>query len=399
MNTLNATKIRWVVFVLLISMLCISAQNASNLASIKPFYETGLKKNGVVGSSLFLINNGEVVDHDFYGMARRATKQPVDENTTFHWASITKTFTAIAIMQLRDRGRLKLDDPVIKYVPELSAVHDPWGPVDAITIRHLLSHSSGFRSATWPWGGDKEWHPFEPTAWSQIVAMLPYTDVEFKPGSRYSYSNLGIVFLGQIIQRLSGDDYEVYIDKNILKPLEMYRTYFDRAPYHLLTYRSESFIIAEGKLIEQPFDFDTGITVSNGGLNSPLTDMVKYLKFLIGDQSRSEVYEQILKRTTLEEMFQPQIKVTTPAEKASPNGPDDKESVGLGFFIRQDNGRTFIGHSGDQNGFISHFFIRPQTREGYIVSFNTNAVDANKNTRRLDGELRDYLFGHFFKLN
>ena len=399
MNTPNANSVRIVVCVLLISILCagVTGQGTDQMTGIKRFYETGLEKNGIVGSSLFLISNGEVVDHDCYGLARHATKQSVDENTAFHWASITKTFTAIAIMQLRDRGLLKLDDPVVKYVPELSAVHDPWGPIDAITIRHLLSHSSGFRSATWPWGGDKSWHPFEPTAWSQIVAMLPYTDVEFKPGSRYSYSNLGVVFLGQIIQRLSGDDYEVYIDKNILKPLEMYRTYFDRAPYHLVKYRSESFVISEAKLTEQPFDFDTGITVSNGGLNSPLTDMVKYLKFLIGDGSRSEVYEQILKRASLEEMFQPQIKITTTAEMAAPNGPDDKESVGLGFFIRQDNGRTFIGHSGDQNGFISHFFIRPQTREGYIVSFNTNAVDANKNTRRLDGELRDYLFAHFFK--
>ena len=399
MNLTSPFNARLTVCVLLISILCasVAAQSADSLAGIKRFYESGLEKNGIVGSSLYLIKNGEVAGHDFYGTARRASQQSVDENTTFHWASITKTFTAIAIMQLRDRGRLKLDDPVIKYVPELSVIHDSWGPVDAITVRHLLSHSGGFRSATWPWGGDKPWHPFEPTKWSQIVAMLPYTDVEFKPGSRYSYSNLGIIFLGQIIEQLSGDDYEVYIDKNILKPLEMYRTYFDRAPYHLVKYRSESFVIADGSLTEQPFDFDTGITVSNGGLNSPLPDMVKYMKFLIGDQSRSEVYEQILKRSSLDEMFRPQVKITTSGEKASPNGPDDKESVGLGFFIRQDNGRTFIGHSGDQNGFISHFFIHPQTREGYIVSFNTNAVDTNKNTRRLDDELRDYLFAHFFK--
>ena len=64
--------------------------------------------------------------------------------------------------------------------------------------------------------------------------MLPFTEILFKPGSKYSYSNLGIVFLGQIIERLSGDDYEVYVDKNILKPLEMHRSYFDATPYHLL---------------------------------------------------------------------------------------------------------------------------------------------------------------------
>ncbi len=84
-----------------------------------------------------------------------------------------------------------------------------------------MTHSAGFRGATWPWGGDKPWHPFEPTSWSQLVAMFPYTEVEFQPGSRHSYSNPGIIFLGIIIERLTGDDYEVYIDKNVLKPLEM----------------------------------------------------------------------------------------------------------------------------------------------------------------------------------
>jgi|SRR5581483_11588161 len=384
-------------FLLVLSALCaiVFGQSAIDLEDVKRFYVAGLEKNGVIGSSLYLLSNNEVAGHDFYGLARRASKQPVDENTTFHWASITKTFTAIAIMQLRDHGKLRLDDPVVKYVPELSGVHDTWGPVEAITIRHLLSHSGGFRAATWPWGGDKAWHPFEPTTWSQIVAMLPYTEVEFTPGSRYSYSNLGYVFLGQIIERLSGDEYEVYVDKNILKPLEMYRTYFDKAPYHLLKYRSESFEICKGKLEEQPFDFDTGITVSNGGLNSPLPDMVKYMKFLLGDQSKNEVYEQILKRSSLEEMFQPQVRITDPAD--SGNAPDNKDSMGLGLFIRKENGRRFIGHSGSQNGFISHFYIRPESREAYIVAFNTDALDTDRNTRRLDRELRDYLFEHYFK--
>ena len=158
----------------------------------------------------------------------------MDAETAYNWASITKTLTAIAILQLRDRGQLSLDDPAVRYVPELRQVHDAFGPVDDITIRHLLTHSAGFRNPTWPWDCDDakdcDWQPFEPTKWAQVAAMLPYTHVAFKPGSRWSYSNLGYVFLGQIIERLSGDDFEVYIDKNILKPLGMTASYFDRAP-------------------------------------------------------------------------------------------------------------------------------------------------------------------------
>ena len=117
-------------------------------------------------------------------------------------------------------------------MPELREVHDSYGPIDAITIRELLSHSAGFRNPTWPWDCDDssncDWQPFEPTRWSQVVAMLPYTHIAFAPGSRWSYSNLGYVFLGQIVERLSGDDIEVYIDKNILKPLGMTASYLDR---------------------------------------------------------------------------------------------------------------------------------------------------------------------------
>ncbi len=373
-----------------------AADTAFSPASLKAFYDSGLKNNGIVGSSLFVIHDKEVVAKDFYGEAQRDPTRPVDENTAYHWASITKTFTGIAIMQLRDRGLLKLDDPIVKYVPELRALHDPFGPIDDITIRHAMTHNTGLRAATWPWGGDKPWHPFEPTKWSQIVAMLPYTEVEFKPGSRFSYSNLAVVFLGQIIERLSGDDYEVYIDKNILKPLQMYQTYFDRSPYHLLKYRSASFNLSAGSLTEAPFNFDSGITVSNGGLNAPLTDMTKYIEFLLGNTPQSTDGDLVLKRASLEEMFQPQLRIAA-HDPSSANGPDEKDSMGLSFFIRDDHGRKFIGHSGSQNGFISHFYLQPESRKAYIVAFNTDAEGKNQDTRRFDAELRDYLFEHFFE--
>ena len=189
-------------------------------------FETVLAQHGVVGGG-FTFVHGVKEDTFTYGEARRETHQPVDAATAFNWASITKTFTAIAILQLRDRGRLSLDDPAVRYVPEIAEVHDAYGPIESVTIRQLLSHSAGFRNPTWPWDCDEQancdWQPFEPTRWSQVAAMLLYTHIAFAPGSRWSYSNLGYVFLGQIIERLSGDDFEVYIDKNILKPLGMTR--------------------------------------------------------------------------------------------------------------------------------------------------------------------------------
>lgn len=359
---------------------------------IKTFYEDGLKRNGIVGSSLILIRNGEVVVHDNYG--RQSDTEAVNDNTTYHWASVTKTFTGIAIMQLRDRGLLSLDDPLIKYIPELAAVHDKYGSVSAITIREAMSHSSGFRDATWPWR-DQEWQPFEPTEWSQIVAMLPYTDIRFKPGTRYSYSNLAVVFLGEIIERLSGDQFEVYMQKNIFRPLGMDHSYYDRSPYTLLPYRSHSWDLKDSKLTEDPFDFNTGITRSNGGLNAPLTDMLKYIRFLLGDPAHQTEYDAILKRSSLEEMWKPILPV--PPDDDFPSRAGAHDEVAASFFVHTDGNVKLIGHPGWQNGFRSQINIDPATHSAYIVDYNTDAQDAKQNTRSFNIELRDYLIDHFFK--
>jgi CubicO group peptidase (beta-lactamase class C family) len=364
----------------------------SAFEALDAFYVSGVNDNGIVGSRLVVVRDGRELFARSVGMADLGRQHPVDADTIFHWASITKTFTAIAIMQLRDRGLLTLDDPIVNYVPELRLVHDAFGDISRITIRHLMTHSAGFRNPTWPWGGDKPWHPFEPTEWAQLVAMFPYTEVEFEPGSRYSYSNPGIIFLGRVIEHLTGDHYETYIDKNVLKPLEMSRSYFDATPSYLLPHRSASYFVENGKPRPAPFDVNTGITVSNGGLNAPVGDMEKYLAFLIGDEKRRAVYDLVLKRSSLEEMFVPQLAVETEG--------GGRVSIGLNFFVEDRGGFHLVGHSGDQNGFIAHFYICPALRAGYIVAFNTQTLPATsegkEKTREFDAALREFILKKVF---
>jgi len=353
----------------LLFVISVSAQQESYSKFIETFRRE-CRDAGIVGASFVFLKDSKVAASDYYGSANLEKNQPVDENTIYHWASNTKPFTGIAIMQLRDRGLLKLDDPVTKYLPELRAVHNPFGSMDEITIRHLMTHSAGFRNGTWPWHQGKDWEPFEPTEYSQLVAMLPYTEILFKPGSKFSYSNPGIIFLGKIIEKLSGDDYEVYIDKNILKPLEMYHTYFDATPYHLLKYRSASYYVENGKLTTARFDANTGITVSNSGLNSPLPDMIRYLSFLVGGPSKKDVYDGVLKRSSLEEMWQPQIKASVDAN----GNADFTTDIGLIFFLDQRVPTQHLGHGGDQNGFISYIDFEPKKSAASIMVFNTNVI-------------------------
>src|SRR5688500_7944688 len=178
-----------------------TAANAFDFASawreVEAEFTKACEEHKVVGASLLFVRGAEELGFAAHGLADRDGKRAVDRDTNFHWASCTKTFTAVAAMQLRDRGKLKLDQRITDFVPELREAHDPNGWLEAVTIERLLSHTAGFRGPTFPWGGKEPWHPHEPTRWSQLVAMMPYTKIEFAPGSRFSYSNPGIVFVGR----------------------------------------------------------------------------------------------------------------------------------------------------------------------------------------------------------
>ena len=359
------------------------------------FYQENLQKHGIVGSTFMFLHNNEVLAKEFYGLADKDKDIKIDEDTIYHWASITKTLTGIAIMQLRDRGLLSLNDPIVKYIPDLYQVHNPYGDMKDITIRHLMSHCSGFRGSTWPWK-NKPWHPHEPLHWEQLVAMFPYTEIHFKPGSKWSYSNPALIFLGRVIEQLTTDDWEVYIDKNIFKPLGMYRSYFDTTPYHLLKHKCRSYFLADKKLTPADPDVNTGITVSNGGLKCPFPDFIKYLNFLMGDPKKQNIYDQVLKRSSLEEMFEAQIEINN--FEPDFQGSNRKDAMGLTFFIEENFGKRFICHSGGQNAYVTHFFLHPETRSAYVVGFNTLAAGDEQNTRRLDREIKEYLFKNIFPL-
>jgi len=385
-NMLPCSRILPIVLLLASAANCATAQQPAqqsiDLPMLHERFDSILVQHGVVGGGWAVVHGQSLAFEMFSGQANQETHRPVDAHTAFNWASITKTMTAIAILQLRDRGLLSLDDPAVKYVPELRQVHDAYGSIDDITIRHLLTHSAGFRNGTWPWDCDDttncDWQPFEPTKWAQVAAMLPYTHIAFKPGSRWSYSNPGYVFLGQIIERLTGDDFEVYIDKNILKPLGMTESYFDRAPYFLEDHVSQSFLRSGKKLTEQPFNFDTGITTSNSGLKTPIIDMEKYAHFLIGERGNAR-YEMVLKRSSLEEMWTGVLPAIEPGAAATPytSGPNGiQPKMGLGFFVLETNGHKYIYHDGDQGGFTLELMIDLQGRSASILASNTTDTGA-----------------------
>jgi CubicO group peptidase (beta-lactamase class C family) len=387
----SASSLRTVLTVLLAAwptMLFADARNSPEWKQLVAIFDKTLQDDHIVGGSVALVENGRIVARKHHGFADKQRGRRVDDDTVFHWASITKTLNAIAVMQLRDDGQLSLEDAITRYVPELRKVHNPFGSMDSITVRMLMDHSAGFQASTWPYKSGKSWEPFEPTEWSQVVAMMPYQQIAFEPGSRYSYSNPSWIYLAHMLEQVSGDPWEAYIQEHIFAPLGMSRSYFGLTPNHLRDDRSHRYVVRQGddgkiQLEDLGDDFDPGITIPNGGWNSPLDDVAAYIAFLTrasrGDKRLEQRYEKVLKQSSLEEMW----------ERRHPTSDHpDTDYIGLGFFILGDRPERIIGHTGGQGGFSSFFYFNPVNGRGVVAAFNTANVMA-RNERGYFAILRE----------
>jgi CubicO group peptidase (beta-lactamase class C family) len=374
---LKPVKSHWGSLISRLLSVIVLVEGGTITAQQSPFataFDDFVHQDGTIGAAYVVIDQGRIINSQDYGLADAGAKQSVDKSTVFHWGSITKTLTAVAIMQLRDHGRLSLDDPILKYVPELARVHSEENEIARVTIRNLLSHTAGFQGPTWPYRQGKTWEPFEPTEWSQLVAMMPYQELAFTPGTKFSYSNPAFIYLARVIEAVTGDPFQVYIQKNILTPLGMTRTFYNVSPYHLAADRSNSYAIgldAQGHETMQTFgrEFDTGITTPNGGLNAPLEDMMKWIHFLAGTSSTPGA-SAILNRKSLEEMWRPVI--TVPEDEDYAAAP---VAMGLSFFLCSrgsgENAVTLVGHTGHQAGFAAFFVLNPKNSKAVVANFNT----------------------------
>jgi CubicO group peptidase (beta-lactamase class C family) len=199
--------------------LCDHPDLAPKIALLEQWIEAQRAYRAIPGLAIAVVHDQELVWSRGFGVADLTTKAPVTPGTIFRIASITKTFTATAIMILRDRGKLRLDDPVRTHLPWFTYKNrHADGP--AVTIRHLLTHTSGLpREAAFPYWTD---HNF-PTR-EQMIAAFHDQESVFEPETRYKYSNLGMAILGEVIAAASGMSYDAFVTKNILEPLGMTST-------------------------------------------------------------------------------------------------------------------------------------------------------------------------------
>ncbi|MDZ4258986.1 MAG: serine hydrolase domain-containing protein [Gemmatimonadales bacterium] len=322
--------------------------------------------DAVVGAALVMVRDGQIVEEHYLGWSDQERQVPAVRGTVWHWGSITKTLTAVAAMQQRERGRLTLESRVTEWLPELRQIHNPYGSMDDLTVRMLLSHTSGLPGGTWPWTRGEAWEPFEPTRYEQLVAMMPYQRLAFAPGTEYRYSNPALLYLARIVELITNDPWQGYVQKNLFAPLGITESSFGTTPYHLAPRRSHGYTVlrnGSGNVVrDNGADFDPGITIPNGGWNAPVSDLALWAGFLMGSASpaRQTRFDAVLPRSTLESMWTPVIAT----------GEEDR--MGLSFFLRGTGADRVIGHTGTQGGFRSFLWVRPGSRTAIIGVVNTS---------------------------
>ena len=348
-------------------------------AAARAAFDAYAKVDSTVGGALVIVRDGEIVAEHYYGLAQRyPVVRQANRTTIWHWGSITKTLTAVAFMQFND-GNALLDDPVTMWVPEAARIHNPFGTMDSVTFRMLLSHSSGLPAGTWPWTRGEPWEPFEPMEWAQLVAMMPYMRLGFRPGERYSYSNPAFVYVARAIEEFGLDSWEGQIYKSYLLPLGMTGSYFGHTPRHLMDERSHNYSVGREGVRDNGPDFHPGATIPNGGWNAPITDIARWLHFLAGDpdSTTQAMFDQIADRNTFEVMWHPVVRVNA------------EEEMGLSFFLRNENGQKLVGHTGTQANFRSFFWLNPATRMAVIGVVNTSSdVDGARSSAGFNEVMR-----------
>lgn len=320
----------------------------------------------IPGIAYGIVVDGELVLANATGMANLERDIAATTSSAFRIASMTKSFTTMAIMKLRDEGKLSLKDPVLHYIPEMARLVYPTSDSPLITIENLMTMTPGFPEDN-PWGDRQLDEP------DQMLIDLITDGISFSnpPSQEYEYSNTGYAMLGNIISRVSGMSYQEYITENILEPLGMESTYWDYAQVQedqlAIGYRWE-----DGQWKLEPMLRD-GSFGAIGGMITTIEDFARYVSLhLSAWPARSDEELGPVKRNTLREMHTPQFpRLYANAKDYNGEPCATMSGYGYGLGINQDcHGRKGVRHGGALPGFGSNFVFYPEYGIGLMAFGN-----------------------------
>jgi CubicO group peptidase (beta-lactamase class C family) len=287
--------------------------------------------------NVLLAKGDQVLFEKSYGSANMEWNVPNTAESKFRIGSMTKQFTTACLLLLEDRGKLKTDDPVSKYVPNAPAT---WAK---ITIYHLLTHTSGIPSFT----NFPEYEQFQrqPTTPEKLLAFFRDKPLEFEPGSKWKYSNSGYEVLGYVIEKVTGQTYHQFLDENIFKVLNMTDSGYD-SNSRVIAHHAYGYAPGPQGITVAGY-VDMTVLYSAGALYSTTRDLLKWERGLFGGR--------LLKPASLEKMITP-----------------FKNDYGCGLFVTSVNGRKRIEHGGGIQGFNTELAYWPDEQMTVVVLANLN---------------------------
>jgi CubicO group peptidase (beta-lactamase class C family) len=345
--------------------------------------------NHIPGMSYGIVVDGRLVHKGSVGQTDLSKKTAVGSSSVFRIASMTKSFTAMAILRLRDSGVLKLDDPAYLYVPELKKVVYPSLDSETITIRHLLTHGAGFPEDN-PWG-DRQLADTDKDLADLLSGGLNFST---SPGTAYEYSNLGFAILGRIITRTSGMPYQRYIAERIWQPLGMKSAAWEYStvPSKLLAH---GYRWQEGRWLEEELLHDQadGSWGAMGSMLCSVDDFAGYMSLHLSAWPPSDVMDNgPVGRAAVREMHHPWRFSGFNPRAVLPGGRTCASASAYGYGLRWGincDGNVTVGHSGGLPGFGSNWQIMPQLGIGVVSMGNrTYAPMSALNTEILDTLVR-----------
>lgn len=316
--------------------------------------EGQLRSRGLPGMAIGVVSDQRLVWARGFGLANVAGKVSMAPQTKFRMASHSKLFTATAIMQLREQGKLNLDDPVSKHLPWF-AVSSSRSDDPPITIEELLTHSSGL-----PREASDHWTTFAFPTRDELKTLLPKRQAAFPPETRWKYSNLAYTLAGLIVEQVSGETWADYVTRHIYQPLGMVNSSVDTDLPGLATGYGRR--MPDGSRDIMPFVDARGMAAATG-ITSTVEDMARFVsaQFRQGPAGG----ERILSGAGLREMHRVRM-----LENNWTRGS------GLGFAVTRNRDKVYVGHGGGYPGYITNTLIDLNGKVGVIVLTNAGDGDA-----------------------
>ncbi len=348
--------------------------NPSSVTEIESYIEKSVARNTPPGISIIVIKNEEIVYNKAFGYADGPAKIPAATDTVYHWWSMTKIPTAIAVLQLHDEGKLNIDDPVSDYLPYFQVTLDG-KPAPSITIGQLLRHTSGLPDTIPAMIG---WVHYEDVVYDQTHLLqkhLPqYNQLKFKPDSKAAYSNLGYMVLGAVIEKVGGMRYEDYIKESILKPLGMFNTDFLYTPQMEEKIAAGSHPLVSMYTPLLPSLLDTKLLIrERDGMKywfNPLYLDVTPSSGLLGSVNDAALLaEALLSRSDLLSLESHKLLL--------PTGTNSTERP-LGWAEYNMTGRLWVQHSGGGPGFATVMRLYPKDSLGIVIMANNTNLPREK---------------------